>query len=66
MAVGLGFFSVAMPVFLPLEGMSVTDLGTILTTFGLTTVIFSVPFAILSDRYGRKMLMFAGSLFAAS
>lgn len=66
MAVGLGFFSVAIPVFLPLEGMSVTELGAILTTAGMTTVIFSIPFAILSDRYGRKMLMFAGSLFAVA
>ena len=64
LAVGLGFFSVAIPVFLPLEGISVTDLGALLTTFGLVTVIFSVPFAILSDRYGRKLLMTVGSLIS--
>jgi MFS family permease len=64
LAVGLGFFSVAIPVFLPLEGMSVTDLGALLTTFGLVTVIFSIPFAILSDRYGRKLLMTIGSLIS--
>jgi MFS family permease len=66
LAIGLGFYSVAIPVFLPLEGMSVTDLGAILTTAGMTTVIFSIPFAVLSDRYGRKMLMLAGSVFAAA
>jgi MFS family permease len=65
LAVGLGFYSVAIPVFLPLEGMSVTNLGAILTTFGLTTVLFSIPFAILSDRYGRKLLMLLGSLLSA-
>ncbi len=64
LAVGLGFFSVAIAVFLPLEGMSVTDLGALLTTFGLVTVVFSVPFAILSDRYGRKLLMTVGSLIS--
>lgn len=64
LAVALGFYSVAIPVFLPLEGMSVTDLGAILTTFGLTTVIFSVPFAILSDRYGRRTLMMLGALIS--
>lgn len=64
LAVGLGFFSVAIPVFLPLEGMSVTNLGAILTTVGLTTVIFSIPFAILSDRYGRKLLMLVGSVIS--
>jgi len=61
LAAGSGFLSVALPVFLPLEGMSVTNLGAILTTAGLATVIFSVPFAILSDRYGRKLLMTVGS-----
>jgi MFS family permease len=64
LAVGLGFFSVAIPVFLPLVGMSVTELGAILTTFGLTTVVLSIPFAIISDRYGRKLLMAAGSLIS--
>ena len=62
LAAGLGFAQVAVAVFLPLEGISVTDLGIYLTTFGLTTVAFSVPFAILSDRYGRKEIMLAGSL----
>ena len=62
LAVGLGFFSVAIPVYLPLEGVSVTDLGASLTTFGLVAVAFSVPFAIFSDRYGRKRLMIVGSL----
>ena len=64
LAAGLGFFSVAIPVFLPLEGMSVTNLGAILTTVGLATVIFSIPFAILSDRYGRKLLMLMGSVIS--
>jgi MFS family permease len=64
LAVGLGFFSVAVPVFLPLEGISITDLGVMLTTWGLTTVVLSVPFAILSDRYGRKLLMLAGAVIS--
>jgi len=64
LAAGLGFAQVAVAVFLPLEGISVTDLGIFLTTFGLTTVAFSVPFAILSDRYGRKEIMLAGSLLS--
>jgi MFS family permease len=64
LAVGLGFYSVAIAVFLPLEGISVTNLGALLTTFGLTTVAFSIPFAILSDRYGRKHIMLAGSILA--
>jgi len=54
LAVGLGFYGVAIAVFLPLEGMSVTNLGAILTTFGLTTVIFSIPFAIFSTVTAEK------------
>jgi MFS family permease len=64
LAIGLGFYSVAIPVFLPLEGMPVTNLGAILTTAGLTTVLLSIPFAILSDRYGRKLLMILGSILS--
>jgi MFS family permease len=65
LAAGLGFYQVAVAVFLPLEGISVTNLGILLTTLGLTTVAFSVPFAILSDRYGRKEIMLAGSIISA-
>src|SRR5208337_1907847 len=61
LAAGLGFYEVAIAVFLPLEGISVTNLGVLFTTLGLTTVVFSIPFAILSDRYGRKEIMLVGS-----
>ena len=65
LAAGLGFYQVAVAVFLPLEGISVTNLGILLTTIGLTTVAFSIPFAILSDRYGRKELMLLGAILSA-
>lgn len=65
LAAGLGFYQVAVAVFLPLEGISVTNLGILLSTLGLTTVALSVPFAILSDRYGRKEIMFVGSILSA-
>ena len=65
LAVGLGFYQVAIAVFLPLEGISVTRLGILLTTFGLTSVSLSIPFAILSDRHGRKTIMLVGSVLAA-
>jgi len=66
LALGLGFYGVAITVFLPLEGISVTNVGALLTIFGLTTVIFSIPFAVLSDRYGRKHIMLVGALIASS
>lgn len=61
LAISLGFYQVAIAVFLPLEGVSVTELGVILTTFGLSAVVFSIPFAVLSDRYGRRLLMVTGA-----
>ena len=65
LAAGLGFYQVAVAVFLPLEGITVARLGVLLTTFGLTSVSLSIPFAVLSDRYGRKTIMLAGSLLGA-
>ncbi|MGA2626526.1 MAG: MFS transporter [Candidatus Bathyarchaeia archaeon] len=65
LAAGLGFYQVAIAVFLPLEGISVTNLGLLFTTLGLTTVALSIPFAILSDRYGRKEIMLIGSSLGA-
>jgi MFS family permease len=65
LAAGFGFYEVAVTVFLPLEGISVTNLGALLTTFGLIAVAFSIPFAILSDRYGRKTLMLIGGLLVS-
>ena len=65
LAVCIGFYQVALTVFLPLRGVSVTDLGVLLTTSGLTTVVFSIPFAVLSDRYGRKSIMWVGASLAA-
>ncbi|HUO42357.1 MAG TPA: MFS transporter, partial [Methylomirabilota bacterium] len=62
LALCLGFYQVALTVFLPLEGISVTDLGALLTTAGISTVIFSIPFAVLSDRYGRRRIMLIGAL----
>ena len=65
LSVGLGFYQVAVAVYLPLEGVSVTNLGVLLTTLALTTVVFSIPFAVLSDRYGRREIMLVGSILSA-
>lgn len=65
LAAGLGFYQVAIAVFLPLQGISVTKLGIILTTLGLTSVVCSIPFAVLSDLHGRKTIMVLGALLSA-
>jgi MFS family permease len=65
LAFGLGFYQVAIAVFLPLEGLSSTAVGLLFTTFGATSALLSIPFAILSDRHGRKEIMLVGSFLAA-
>ncbi|HUK49485.1 MAG TPA: MFS transporter [Terriglobales bacterium] len=65
LAAGLGFYEVAMAVFLPLEGFSAFDVGLVFATGAISAVIFGLPFAILSDRHGRKQMMLVGSVFAA-
>jgi MFS family permease len=65
LAAGLGFYEVALAVFLPLEGVSVTIVGILFSTAALSSVAFSLPFAILSDRHGRKQIMVVGSSIAA-
>jgi MFS family permease len=66
LAVGLGFYQVAVAVFLPLEGISVTRVSILIATFAVTSVSLSIPFAVISDRYGRKTIMFVGSLLGAT
>jgi len=72
----LGFFMI-MPVFVlyaeVLPGATHFLIGLALGIYGLTQAIFQIPFAMLSDRIGRKpviaagLLVFAiGSLVAAS
>jgi MFS family permease len=61
----LGFYEVALAVFLPLEGASATTVGILFSTAAVSAVAFSMPFAILSDRHGRKRIMLVGSTIAA-
>ena len=65
LAAGLGFYEVALAVFLPLEGVSVTNVAILFSTAALTAVGSGLPFAVLSDRYGRKHIMLVGSFIAA-
>jgi len=64
LAAGLGFYEVAIAVFLPIEGVSITNVGVILTTFGLAAVVCSIPFSILSDQHGRTLMMIIGALLS--
>jgi len=64
----LGLFMV-LPVFMlfgqELEGANSILLGLALGAYGLSQAIFQIPFGALSDRYGRKRLIFAGLILFA-
>lgn len=59
----LGLFMV-LPVFMlygqELENSSEVLLGIAIGAYGLSQALFQVPFGSLSDRYGRKRLIFIG------
>ena len=59
----LGLFAV-LPVFSlyaqELVGASSTTIGFALGVYGLAQALFQIPFGVLSDRFGRKPIIFAG------
>lgn len=61
----LGLFMV-LPVFMiygqTLEQANEVLLGLAIGAYGLSQAIFQIPFGTLSDRYGRKTLIFVGLL----
>jgi predicted MFS family arabinose efflux permease len=69
---GLRLFGmfVILPVFAlyarDLPGWSLTLVGVALGIYGLTQAVLQIPFGWLSDRYGRKPVLYAGlAMFAA-
>ncbi|WP_104722403.1 MFS transporter [Helicobacter mesocricetorum] len=69
--IGFRFFGlfVVMPLLalytLSLEGVTPILVGVVVGGYALTQVLFQIPFGILSDRIGRKSIIFIGLLIFA-
>ncbi len=64
--VPIGFTSVAIPVYLErLPGIPTELVGLFITTMGVVAVVFIVPLGIIADRFGRRMIIGLGGVFAA-
>ena len=45
------------PIYVSSFGISITDLGLVVASFAIATVIFQVPFGAVSDHLGRKPMI---------
>jgi MFS family permease len=62
---GQGVISPVLPLFARDFGASVASVGLTLSIFALARLLLNVPLGILSDRYGRRLLLVAGPLVSA-
>lgn len=62
---GQGVISPVLPLFADEFDVSIAAIGLTLSFFGLARLILNVPLGVLSDRYGRRLLLVAGPLITA-
>lgn len=62
---GQGVIAPVLPLFAEQLGVSAAVIGLTLSTFALARLILNVPLGILSDRYGRRLLLVSGPLVTA-
>jgi MFS family permease len=60
-----GYFIIYVTAFLPERGISSVVVATVISLEGIAVVLAGIPFAILSDRRGRKWFLIAGNLLFA-
>jgi MFS family permease len=61
----VGFLSVVVSAWLPTVGMTPFEVGILIAVQGALAVVSSIPLGIMSDVYGRKLILVAGA-FAGS
>jgi MFS family permease len=65
-SLALGFIYTDLSYFLTtVRGFSYLFMGMVITTMGISTVVASIPFGILADRYGRRKFMVVGNVLAS-
>ncbi|GMU40963.1 MAG: MFS transporter [Chloroflexota bacterium] len=62
---GQGVIAPVLPLFADEFGVGAAAIGLTLSFFALARLILNVPLGVLSDRYGRRMLLIAGPLVTA-
>lgn len=63
--IGMGVFAVMYNLYIKELGMPETINGKVISMASLATAIMLVPAGFLSDRYGRKWLIFSGALLTS-
>ena len=61
-SLGLNYLMVVITAYFPSVGFSAGQVGLLLAADGLTMSAAGIPFGIISDRYGRRRIMLAGSI----
>lgn len=59
---GQGVISPVLPLFAKKFGVGSAAIGLTLSSFALARLILNIPLGILSDRYGRRLLLVSGPL----
>lgn len=62
---GQGVIAPVLPLYARSLGVSIAAVGLALGIFGLARLILNVPIGILSDRYGRRLVLVAGPIVVA-
>jgi predicted MFS family arabinose efflux permease len=61
-AIGYGYLTTAISAYLPMLGVSSSQIGLIIGASGIAMILTAIPFGILSDRIGRKRILMLGML----
>jgi MFS family permease len=62
---GQGVIAPVLPLFAKEFGVGIAVVGLTLAVFGLARLILNVPLGVLSDRYGRRLLLIGGPIVTA-
>ena len=63
---GQGVIGPVLPLFAKEFGVGAATIGLTLSVFALARMILNVPLGLLSDRYGRRLLLVGGPLVTAA
>ena len=62
---GQGVISPILPLYARQFGVGAAAVGLTLTVFALARLLLNVPLGLLSDRYGRRLLLVGGPVITA-